>query len=59
MQTPLKDHELGHGIHRDVLKGEGFALLNCLVIGATALAAVSLTQLHLAFGFSGINYGFA
>ncbi len=52
-------HELGHGLHKDVLKLQLMNTLNFALIGLFAWLAVSAEALHNAFGFEGINYGFA
>jgi STE24 endopeptidase len=52
-------HELGHGLHRDVLKNQMLSLANGLVMGVVVWLCVSEVQLHTAFGFEGLNYGFA
>ena len=51
-------HELGHGLYKDVLKGQILNFFNMLIMGAVAWAAVSFTELHTAFGFEEVNYGF-
>ena len=52
-------HELGHGLNKDVLKMQILNVGNYLLMGLTVWAAVSFPVLHSAFGFCGINYGFA
>ncbi len=52
-------HELGHGIHRDTLKMQIMNILNFLIMAVLAWVSVSFVTLHDAFGFIGINYGFA
>lgn len=52
-------HELGHGLHKDVLKRQVLNFFNMLIIGTAACVAVSFTELHTAFGFANVNYGFA
>ena len=51
-------HELGHGLHKDVLKMQLLNLINMLLMGTVACLAVSVPELHTAFGFEGVNYGF-
>ena len=51
-------HELGHGLYKDVLKGQILNFFNMLIMGAVAWAAVSFAELHTAFGFEEVNYGF-
>jgi STE24 endopeptidase len=52
-------HELGHGLNKDVLKGQIASFLNFLVMSVVVWFAVSEPLLHTQFGFSGVNYGFA
>jgi len=52
-------HELGHGLYKDVTKGQILNFFNMLIMGAVAWAAVSFGELHTAFGFEDVNYGFA
>ena len=51
-------HELGHGLHKDVLKSQIMNIFYMLLIGGMALGAVSLDLFYTEFGFEGINYGF-
>ncbi|MBQ3064823.1 MAG: M48 family metallopeptidase [Clostridia bacterium] len=52
-------HELGHGLHKDVLKMQIMNLGNMLVMATLVWLAVREPLLHTAFGFDGVNYGFA
>ncbi len=52
-------HELGHGLHKDVPKRQILNIGNMLLMGAVAFLAVSVSEIHTAFGFESINYGFA
>lgn len=52
-------HELGHGLHRDVLKNQILSFGNLLIMSFIVWGAVSAPVLHTAFGFSEVNYGFA
>ena len=52
-------HELGHGLHKDVMKMQIMNIVNMLLIGVSAWIAVREFGLHTDFGFSEINYGFA
>ena len=52
-------HEMGHGIHKDVLKQQIMNLCNYLLMGVAAWLAVSYPVLYTEFGFAGCNYGFA
>ncbi len=52
-------HELGHGIHKDVLKLQLMNMLNFALIALLAWGAVSYEPFYTEFGFEGVNYGFA
>ena len=52
-------HELGHGLHKDVLKQQILNLGNLLLMAVVVWLAVRYPQLHTAFGFTEVNYGFA
>lgn len=52
-------HELGHGLHKDVLKMQIMNILNLLLMAVAVWLSVREGRLHEAFGFSGVNYGFA
>ncbi len=52
-------HELGHGLHKDVLKRQIMNFGNLLIMAVLAWGAVSVTQFSTAFGFDSVNYGFA
>lgn len=52
-------HELGHGINKDTLKMQIMNIGNFLIMAVLAWVGVSFADMHLVFGFSGINYGFA
>lgn len=52
-------HELGHGLNRDVLKGQILSFGNLVIMSLIVWGAVSTPVLHTAFGFSEVNYGFA
>ena len=52
-------HELGHGLHRDVMKMQIMNIGNLLLMAVAVWISVREGRLHTAFGFSGINYGFA
>ena len=53
-------HELGHGLHKDVLKSQLLNIVYMLLIGAMAWGALSLPEFYSEFGFAAgeINYGF-
>ena len=52
-------HELGHGLHKDVLKQQIMNLGNLLIMAVLAWLVVREPALHHAFGFAQVNYGFA
>lgn len=52
-------HELGHGLHKDVLKSQIFNVVQFFVIAAIACFCVREPSLHTDFGFAEVNYGFA
>ena len=52
-------HELGHGLHKDVLKQQIMNFGNLLIMAAVVWLAVREPLLHAAFGFGEVNYGFA
>ena len=52
-------HELGHGLHKDVMKMQIMNIGNMLLIGVAAWISVRELGLHTDFGFGEINYGFA
>ena len=52
-------HELGHGLNKDVLKRQILSFGNLFLMSLMVWGALKLTDLHTAFGFDGINYGFA
>ena len=52
-------HELGHGLHKDVLKQQIMNFGNLLLMALVVWLSVRNPELHAAFGFSTLNYGFA
>ncbi|MBO5109088.1 MAG: M48 family metallopeptidase [Clostridia bacterium] len=52
-------HELGHGLHKDVLKQQIMNFVNMFLMGFLAWLAVKEPAFHKAFGFDSVNYGFA
>lgn len=52
-------HELGHGMHKDVLKMQVMNIFNLLIMAVIAWGSLCVAGLHTAFGFDGVNYGFA
>ena len=52
-------HELGHGLHKDVLKSQILNIGYISLIGVIAWFTVRTPILYTSFGFEAINYGFA
>lgn len=52
-------HEMGHGLHKDVLKQQTMNFGNMLLMAVVIWLVVRYPVLHTSFGFCGINYGFA
>ncbi len=52
-------HELGHGLHKDVQKMQLLNIAYYLLIGALVWLTVRNPLWCEAFGFTGLNYGFA
>lgn len=52
-------HELGHGIHKDVLKNQILNIGNLLLMSAAVWFVVRTPAFFTAFGFDQVNYGFA
>lgn len=52
-------HELGHGLHKDVLKRQILSFGNLLLMSLTVWACLKIGDLYTAFGFDSVNFGFA
>ena len=52
-------HELGHGLHKDVLKQQIMNLGNLFLMAVAVWLTVRTPAMHEAFGFDAVNYGFA
>lgn len=52
-------HELGHGLYKDVTKQQIMNVGNLLLMSVIAWVALREGQLHSAFAFTEVNYGFA
>ena len=52
-------HELGHGLHHDTLRNQGFTFLMVSVVAVLAWLTLRTAGLYPPFGFSEVNYGFA
>ena len=52
-------HEMGHGLHRDTLKNQVFNVIRMSLLAVLAYITLRADSIFTAFGFAGINYGFA
>ncbi len=52
-------HELGHGLHKDTLRNQALSFIQMLALGALAFLTLRTPEIYTAFGFEGVNYGFA
>ena len=52
-------HEMGHGLHKDTLKNQLLTFAQMLILGALAWLTLRTPEIFQAFGFEGVNYGFA
>ena len=52
-------HEMGHGLHKDTLKNQLLTFVQMLILGALAWLTLRTPEIFQAFGFDGVNYGFA
>ena len=52
-------HEMGHGLHKDTLKGQALSFVQMLALGALAWLTLRTPAIFPCFGFDGVNYGFA
>ena len=52
-------HEMGHGLHKDVLKRQVLSFGQMLVLGILAWLTLRTAGIFTDFGFTEINYGFA
>lgn len=52
-------HELGHGLHKDVLKQQIMNIGNLFLMALVVWVAVREPRFYTAFGFEQVNYGFA
>ncbi|MBO4717542.1 MAG: M48 family metalloprotease, partial [Spirochaetales bacterium] len=52
-------HEMGHGLHKDTLKNQIMTFFQVSVMGVLAWLTLRTHAIFTAFGFDGINYGFA
>ena len=52
-------HELGHGVHKDTLKGQIMMIVQMLLLSVLAWLTVRTEDIFLDFGFTEVNYGLA
>ena len=52
-------HELGHGLHKDTLKNQILSFFQMIVLALLAWLTLRTEEIFTAFGFNGVNYGFA
>ena len=52
-------HELGHGLHKDVLKSQILNIFYLLLMATAVWLVVGAEVLYMSFGFAEVNYGFA
>ena len=52
-------HEMGHGLHKDTLKNQIMTFVQVSIMGVLAWLTLRTPAIFTAFGFKGINYGFA
>ena len=52
-------HEMGHGLHKDTLKNQILSFVQMLILAVLAWLTLRTPELFTAFGFAGVNYGFA
>ena len=52
-------HELGHGLHKDTLKNQILSFGQMIILGVLAWLTLRTPEIFTAFGFTGVNYGFA
>ena len=52
-------HELGHGLHKDTLKNQVMSFFQMIVLALFAWLTLRTEGVFTAFGFKGVNYGFA
>lgn len=52
-------HELGHGLHKDTLKNQILSGVQMIILAVLAWLTLRTPEVFRAFGFEGVNYGFA
>ncbi len=51
-------HEMGHGVHKDTLKGTITSFISIILYVLLAWLLTKVPDLYLEYGFKGISYGF-
>jgi STE24 endopeptidase len=51
-------HEMGHGLNKDVLKGQILNIGNMLLMAVAVYFAASVPEVYTSFGFDSLNFGF-
>lgn len=51
-------HEMGHGLNKDVLKGQILNIGNMLLMAVAVYFAASVPEFYTSFGFDSLNFGF-
>ena len=51
-------HEMGHGLNKDVLKGQILNIGNMLLMAVAVYFAASVPEFYSSFGFGELNFGF-
>ena len=52
-------HEMGHGLHKDTLRNQILSFVQMALLGLLAWLTLRTPEVFQAFGFEGVNYGFA
>ena len=52
-------HEMGHGLHKDTLKNQLLTFAQMAILAVLAWLTLRYPGVFTAFGFDGVNYGFA
>ena len=52
-------HEMGHGLHKDTLRNQILSFVQMALLGVLAWLTLRTPEVFQAFGFEGVNYGFA
>ena len=52
-------HELGHGVHKDTLKGQIMTVVQMILLSVLAWLTVRTKDIFFDFGFTEVNYGLA